>query len=63
MVLSGSEPVGFLIVSHRALVRQRAILKDKYPEIFEKISCESEDEMLAEPMDPDLPERIDRLTE
>ena len=34
----GDDPVGSLIVSHRELVRQRAVLRAKYPEIFDKIA-------------------------
>lgn len=59
----GDDPVGCLIVSHRDLVRQRTILKERYPKIFNQIACYAEDEMLAKHMDPELTEKIDSPTE
>ncbi|WP_420237677.1 hypothetical protein ACOBR2_19100 [Telmatobacter bradus] len=40
----GDDPVGFLIVSHRELIRQRTVLKEKYPEIFNEITRDTTDE-------------------
>lgn len=40
----GDDPVGFLILSHHELVRQRRILRTKYPEIFNEITTLEEDE-------------------
>lgn len=37
----GDDPVGFLIASHRDLVRQRTVLRAKYPEIFNEIASAS----------------------
>ena len=37
----GDDPVGFLIASHRDLVRQRTVLKAKYPEILDEIAREA----------------------
>lgn len=34
----GDDPVGFSITSHRELGRQRAVLRAKYPEIFNEIA-------------------------
>ena len=36
----GDDPVGFLIASHRELVRQGAVLSAKYPAIFKEIACD-----------------------
>lgn len=36
----GDHPVGFLITSHRELVRQRSVLRAKYPAIFDGIACD-----------------------
>ncbi len=42
----GDDPIGFLIASHRELVRQRAVLKAKYPEICNEIMCDSGETLL-----------------
>jgi len=34
----GDDPIGSLIASHRELVRQRAVLSAKHPEIFKRIT-------------------------
>lgn len=60
----GDDPVGFLIVSHRELARQRALLRTKYPAIFHEIAYESGDEtQRVEPLSRELFERINRLAE
>ena len=41
----GDDPVGFLIASHREPVRQRAVLRAKYPEIFNEIEFESDERL------------------
>jgi hypothetical protein len=41
----GDDPVGFLIASHRELVRQRAVLRAKYPEILNEIEFESDERL------------------
>ncbi len=45
----GDDPVGFLIVSHRELVRQRTVFREKYPEIFNEIAWEPRESQGAEP--------------
>ena len=37
----GDDPVGFLITSHRELVRQRSVLRENYPAIFKEIERDS----------------------
>lgn len=40
----GDDQVGFLIVSHRELIRQRMVLREKYPEIFNEITRDARGE-------------------
>lgn len=47
----GDDPIGFLIASHRELIRQRTILRTKCPEIFNEIALDERDEkQSAEPL-------------
>lgn len=47
----GDDPVGFLIASHRELVRQQTVLRTKHPEIFNEIALDAGDEtQSAEPL-------------
>ena len=60
----GDDPVGSLIASHFELVRQRALLEAKYPEIFHEIAFElSDDRQRVEPISRELAERVSRLVE
>jgi hypothetical protein len=56
------DPVKFLIGSHFELMRQRALLRVKYPDVFREIALDISDDMqCVEPMSRDLAERIRRL--
>jgi len=60
----GDDPVTFLIASHFELMRQRALLRAKYPEVFREIALDISDDMrCVEPMSRDLAEQIRRLVD